>query len=380
MNYLPRNIENKFKEYLDFFPSVAITGPRQSGKSTFLRHVLPHYEYVTFDDFRNREFFTIDPKRFMRTYSKHVIFDEVQKVPEIFSELKILIDEGRDLKGRFVLTGSSQFSFIKGITESLAGRIGMLSLLPFQFSEIPQNLQKESIFRGGYPELVLENYKMSDEWYSSYLETYLNRDVRDLAHIIDLRDFQRLIRLLGARISQVFTPSEFAKDLGVDTKTVTRWVSVLEASYILFFVPPYFANIGKRTIKSPKFYFYDTGLVSFLTGIKNQEQFVQGPMYGSLFENYVVSEVAKKELHQKTHGELFFLRTSNKEEVDLIIDRRSHREWIEIKATETFRPKMAQQILKFKDPADKAYLVYQGDKLRFGEDVLVLPFEEFISQ
>lgn len=379
MRYIPRVLERKLKEYLDFFPTVGLTGPRQSGKSTLLLHLLKEYTYVTFDDFRITELFHKDPQKFMNIYHDKVIFDEVQKVPEIFNYIKIAVDNDRNARGKFILTGSSQFAFIKGISESLAGRIGLLSLLPFQFAELPTGLREESIYRGAYPELVDKKYQLFNDWFSSYLETYLNKDVASLGHVGDLRDFRRLIQLLAASTAQQLNMSRYASDLGVEVKTIKRWISILEASYIVFLLPPFYKNYGKRVVKSPKIYFYDTGLVSYLTGIDSKEHFEKGPMAGSLFENYIVAEILKKELHQKTNAELFYLRTNHGVEIDLIVDRKKSKELIEIKNSETFNPKMTEAIEQFMEKNDKGYLLYQGKDFPYVKQIQILNYQNYLK-
>lgn len=378
-DYHHRVLEPKLAEYVKYFSAVGLTGPRQSGKSTLLLHQLKGYQYVTFDDHRTVALYHDDPNKFMRIYSNKVIFDEVQKVPEIFNDIKIAIDEDRNVPGKFILTGSSQFNLIKNITESLAGRIGLLSLLPYQYAEMPANLRYQSIYQGAYPGLVNKKYVLAADWYSSYLDTYITKDVNDLANIGDKRDFRRLISLLAANTSQILNMSTYANDLGVDVKTIKRWISVLEASYIIFLLPPYFNNFGKRIIKSPKIYFYDTGLVSYLTGIQSEESFEQGPMYGSIFENYIVSDILKREVHNKSHAELFYYRTSNGEEIDLIIERQQTRELIEIKASETFTPRMVKEIEKFKGKNTTGHLLYRGKSLPYLPDINILNYQEYLA-
>lgn len=379
MAYRKRVLEAKLLEYLSYFSVVGLTGPRQSGKSTLLTHTLKDYTYVTFDDPAIVSLFVTDPQKFIRIYNDKVIFDEVQKVPDIFSLIKLAVDNDRKKPGKFVLTGSSQFSFIKGVTESLAGRIGLLTQLPFQISEIPKKLLSESIYRGGYPEPVEKKYVMNQDWYASYLDTYLTKDVSALANIGDKRDFLRLIRLLAANTSQALNMSRFATDIGVDVKTISRWISVLEASYILFLLPPYYKNYGKRIVKSPKVYFYDTGLVSYLTGISSSEVFENGPMTGAIFENYVVSEVMKSEIHRKTNAELFYLRTSHGEEIDLIIDRKQSRELIEIKSGETFSLRMTKAMETFWEPRDKGFVLYRGKKQPYSKEISVMHYLDYFN-
>lgn len=376
MKYQKRAAEETVRRYLKAFPVIGLTGPRQSGKSTLLMHLLKDYEYVTFDDIRKVQMFEDDPMGFIDRYSQKTIFDEVQQVPNIFGLIKLAVDQNRQKYGNFVLTGSSQFAFLKSASESLAGRIGLVSLLPFEYQEIPKKLRKESIFRGGYPELVLREYLEADAWFASYVDTYLNKDLRQLINIGDMRDFRRFILLLAAQVGQTVDFTHYAKDIGVSVPTIKRWFSVLEASYILFLLPPFHKNRGKRIIKSPKMYFFDTGLVSYLTGIQTFDQYSRGPLAGPLFENYVISEIYKKHLHRAETADLYYLRTYEKAEIDLIVDRRTHCELIEIKKSATFKPKMIETLKSFRQPEDKAYLLYQGEEDHY-QGISILPVEKF---
>jgi predicted AAA+ superfamily ATPase len=380
MPYYPRVIERTVARYLKLFPVVGVTGPRQSGKSTMLRRLLgAKYRYVSFDDLNTVDRFHTDPERFMGINSNLVIFDEVQRVPELFHYVKLMVDNDRKRYGKFVMTGSSQFSFMRRVSESLAGRIGLLSLLPFQFAEMPPRLRGQSLFKGGYPELVGRKYRGAYEWYSSYLDTYLTRDVRDISEIGDIRDFRRFIQMLAVRVSQLLNMSEIGRDLGIRVPTVRKWISVLEASYIIFLLPPYHKNLGKRVVRSPKIYFYDTGLVSYLTGIRNTSLFENGPMYGPLFENYVVAEIHKNEVHTRSDGDLFFFRESNGNEIDLIIDRKGHQDYIEIKAGYTYRPEMARTLTSLGSHATRTYVLYRGREIEGGGKLRIVNYESFLA-
>ena len=378
MIYQNRVLEPILRKYLKLFPVVAITGPRQSGKSTLLLHCLPDYQFVTFDDFKTQEFFFADPDGFFQRYSEKVIFDEVQKVPTIFDHIKLRVDKNRSQYGNFVLTGSSQFTLMQNVSESLAGRIGLLTLLPFQLQEIDDDLRFEAEYRGSYPELVQRSFEGSEEWYSSYIDTYVNKDVRSVNNIGDLRDFQRLIRLLAARTAQQLEMSSLANDIGISVPTLKRWIAILEASYIIFLLPPYFKNYNKRIVKAPKIYFYDTGIVSYLTGIKNKDLYQNGPMTGSIFENFVVAEVLKKELHNKTGAALYYYRTSHKVEVDLIIDRGLFKEVIEIKQSATFNTKMTTAIKSIMEEGDKGFVLYNGNNFPYIQKIEVLNIKDYL--
>lgn len=377
MEYQQRCIESKLIDFISFFSVVGVIGPRQSGKSMMLRENLSGYQYVNLDDAVMRNRFYSDPKAFMKTYGGKVIFDEAQKVPEIFDEIKLLVDEDRNTPGKFILCGSSHFLLMKSISESLAGRIGILKVLPFSIREMPQALIKESVFSGGYPELVNKAYRMKDAWFSAYVDTYLTRDVRDFGRITQLHEFQKLISALAANTAQQLNYSEYANNIGVDVNTIKRWVGILEASFVIYLLPPYFANLGKRLVKSPKVYFYDTGLVSFLTGTQTYNQYDKGPMAGSIFENYILMETLKKEYVEQTDAKLYYLRTSGGDEIDIILDRKTHLELIEVKKSETFNPRMLQHLKTYKREQDKATLVYSGDTLESDADINIVNYQEY---
>lgn len=380
MQYYPRLIEPNLLKYLDIFPVVGLTGPRQSGKSTLLRHRFgSQYRYVTFDSQSVVDAFYADPNQFMAQYSDHVIFDEVQKAPEIFNYIKIAVDNDRQRVGKFILTGSSQFSFIHKISESLAGRMGLLTLLPFHYLEIPKHLRDQAIYSGSYPELIDREYTYKEEWYASYLTTYLEKDVRTLSQVGDLRDFSRFITLLAANASQLMNLTNYSRDLGVSVTTIKRWLSVLEASYIIFLLPPYYKNIGKRIVKSPKIYFFDTGLVAYLTRIYSKELYEQGPMTGQLFENYIITEIYKRELLDSKHKELCYYRTSHGEEIDLIIDRVQSKELIEIKSGYTFKPAMLKVIKSLLENGDKGYLLYNGENFPLDPKIKIINYCDYLS-
>ena len=376
--YLPRIASATIQRHLKAFPAVGITGPRQSGKSTLIQHLLPHYSYVNFDEELNIALFEEDPKGFINQYSDQVIFDEVQFVPKLFNYIKIAIDQKRNAYGRFVLTGSSQFAFLQKVSESLAGRIGLMTLLPLQYSELPKSVMQESIYQGSYPELALRDYQNANLWYSSYLDTYLTRDVRTLLQIRDMRDFRRFIQLLAANTATQLDMSYYASNIGISVPTVKRWLSVLEASYIIFLLPPYYKNFEKRIIKSPKIYFHDTGLVSYLTGISSYELYDKGPMAGQLFENYVVSEVMKKLKHTASDAGLYYFRTQDKSEIDLIVDRKQTRDFIEIKKSSTYKSKMSMALRKYATDKDTKIVLYNGKAILHG-NVNVLPYQDYLA-
>lgn len=349
MQYIPRHIEKTIREYLKIFPAVSLTGPRQSGKSTTLQEMFKDkYVYVSFDDPLTIDYLAQDPRGFMKKYGNKVIFDEAQKAPLLFNYLKMAIDSDRHNYGNFILTGSSQFTLIKRITETLAGRIGSLSLLPFHLYELPQRWRKDQILKGSYPELVHLKYENTHQWYGAYINHYIERDVRTINNVGNLRDFQRLVKLLAARVSQELNMAAMANDIGVTVRTVQSWLSILEASYIIFLIPSYHKNLGKRIVKRPKLYFYDTGLVCYFTGIEEEAALRKGPLDGPVFENYIVAEIKKWILHHGLNNQLFYFRTNLGIEVDLIIENLSETiiQLIEIKSTQTPKPEMFKNLLK----------------------------------
>ena len=380
MSYLYRIIESQLVEYLNIFPVVGIMGPRQAGKSTLLEHLLlDEYTYITFDDDQIVSQFYADPKGFMEIYQDKVIFDEAQKVPEIFNYIKLAVDRDRNNTGKFIVSGSQQFAMQKNISDSLAGRIGLLTLLPLQYAEIPAALRAASQFQGGYPERVLKNYEYMRPWYSSYVSTYLERDVKQLANVGDLRSFRQLITLLASRVGQVIQYQGLANDIGVSITTVKRWLSILEASYILFLLPPYYKNFGKRIVKNPKIYFYDTGLVSYLTGVYTEDLYNKGPLAGQIFENYIITEIIKNNFNHNLDLNFYYFRDSNGLEVDLLVDHGQRLDFIEIKKGSTYTPKMLKTIKRLKSEQDQGYLLYQGEDMREINGLHVMDYRNFLS-
>lgn len=378
--YYPRLMQSTLSEYLSIFPVVGVMGPRQSGKSTMLLECLPRYEYVSFDEFRVINFLKEDPEGFMARYASNVIFDEIQKAPEIFHHVKYIVDKNRHKKGQFILTGSSQFNLMKGVSESLAGRIGLLTLPPFQYAEIPSLQKNKAIWQGSYPELMAQNYQYREQWYSAYIDTYINKDVREISRIGDLRDFQRFMKLLAANTSQIFNQSHYARDLGVSVPTIKRWISILEASYIIFFLQPYFDNKGKRLVKSPKVYFYDTGIVTYLTGIDTEQHYEQGPMSGAIFENYVIAEILKKDMMLKKDTAFYYLRTSSGLEIDLLRVKGQKKEWIEIKKTATFRPAFVQAMKSLIEKDDRGILLYSGKGDTYDNQIRMENYKKYLEE
>lgn len=358
MKYLHRQIEQKLTHLLKSFPSIAVTGPRQSGKSTLLINTLKGYNYITLDDPIIREQALSDPRFFLDSAGEKAIIDEIQLAPHLLSYIKMKIDKNRDKKGMYVFTGSQQFTMIRDLGDSLAGRIALLDLLPFSVDEKKKGVKLETTLScfvhaaltGSYPELVVDTSIDVHAWYSSYIQTYLERDIRSLYNVGNLRDFQRFMRLLAGRCAQMLNLSEFSKDLGVSVPTIKNWLSILEASRIVYLLPPYYNNLGKRITKSPKVYFTDIGVVCYLTGIRDKMHLLQGPMAGPLFENFCIQETIKVFFNLGLSPGLYYLRTSNKLEIDLLIEAAGQTLIpVEIKLNKTPSLGMGTNIARFRE-------------------------------
>jgi predicted AAA+ superfamily ATPase len=354
--YIQRAIETLLPGILATFPCLAVTGPRQSGKSTLLRHALPEYRYVTLDDPAVQQQAHADPVYFLDSLGEYCIIDEIQLAPGILSYVKMQVDEDRSRNGRFVFTGSQQFGMIRNLGDSLAGRIALLDLLPFAVGEMRQvavvtgglELFAASSLSGAYPQLATIPEIDKRLWYSSYIQTYLERDIRSLYDIGSLREFHRFMQLLAIRCSQVLNMSSFATDLGVSVTTIKRWLSVLEAGRIIFILPPHFNNLGKRITKMPKVYFLDTGLACHLAGVRDREQLLEGPMAGALFENFCLQETVKCFANRGEQPRLSYLRTNNGLEVDLIIEGQNLRALpVEIKLSRTPTSALASGLTRY---------------------------------
>lgn len=334
--YIKRLLTAFLKDLIKQFPAVLLTGCRQSGKSTLLQKNFPKYTYVTLDELQARDLAQNDPEAFLDYYKPPVVIDKIQNAPDLLSYIKIQIDQNRNKKGQYILTGSQQFSLIADIHESLAGRLGMAILTPISIEELSNTKISTWVnysLEGLYPELVANSKLKPRLWYSAYIESLLNKDIRDNLKKEHLGTYDRFIKLLAARCSQELKYQDLAKELGVSNLTIQSWISLLERSQIIFLLQPYYKNLGKRIIKSPKLYFVDTGLVSYLSGNTNKEIIQNGPMSGALFENFVVTEVYKYFCNKGIKPPLYHFRDSQGVEVDLVIEYESNHLLCEIKST-----------------------------------------------
>ena len=348
------------------YPVVTLLGPRQSGKTTLVRAAFPKKPYVNMEDPENRSLALLDPKSFMAAYPEGAIFDEVQRTPHLLSYIQVQVDE-RNQNGLFILTGSHQAELHSAVSQSLAGRTALLRLLPLSLQEMRQanitSSLQEIILKGGYPKIYKENLPIANA-YSSYFQTYVERDVRQILQIKDVVQFERCIKLIAGRVGQLVNYSSLAADVGVSAVTIKEWVAVLEATYVLTRLEPYFENFGKRVIKSPKLYFTDTGLACYLLGIDSEEQLIKDPLYGNLFENWVIIELMKTRYNQGVDPRLYFYRDVSGKEVDLLFQKGSRLMPIEIKSSKTFSPALIEGLKYFHEQApEKALegaLIYGG--------------------
>lgn len=379
-----REITSKIKELSSKYPITTLTGPRQSGKSTLLRYEFPNYNYVSLEDLEMREFARTDPKGFLSTYPDKTIIDEAQHVPELFSYLQTHTDK-EEKTGMYFLAGSNNFLLMEKINQSLAGRTAIMKLLPFSHTELkectafPRNVDEE-IFKGGYPRLYDKDISPTD-YYPFYIQTYVERDVRTMKNIGDLSKFVRFIKLCAGRIGQLLNLSSISNECGIAVSTATSWISILEASYICYLLKPDYNNYAKRLVKTPKLYFYDTGVACSLLGIKSAEQVSTHFLRGGLFENLVINEFIKKAYNKGEEAELTFWRDSTGNEVDLLQYLDSKHLAFEIKSGSTFSPDFFKGISKWAKlsgvATENCAAIYTGDKTLKTSNGTVYSWNEF---
>ena len=369
MNVINRHIYKAIREYQTKYPILALTGPRQSGKTTLLKSLFPDYRYVSLENPDARDFALKDPNGFLSEYDDQMIFDEVQQAPALFSYLQTLVDSRPDRMGGFILSGSQNFHLMERITQSLAGRVALFKLLPLDVQELKDagllaQDPFEQLLHGFYP--ALYDRKISPGvFYSNYVQTYVNRDVTQLMTVKDLRQFQNFLNLCAARAGQLLNLSALANEAGISQPTAKSWLSALESSYITFQLYPYHKNFSKRVVKTPKLYFYDTGLLAFLLKIKNRETLLTHPVKGALFENMIVAEFHKQMHHTYQNQSPWFWRDNHGDEVDLLLDQGLTLDVFEIKASETILTENFKGLAKFEQISDVPLtakgLIYAGD-------------------
>ena len=367
------------REAAKYFSVISVTGPRQSGKSTLLKYLFPNVPKYSLKDVNVREFAEHDPVAFLHQHPGGMFIDEVQKVPQLLEYIQGIVDDNPDCQ--FLLTGSSNFELLHSLSESLPGRAGVYELLPMTYHESESTMGEmslnEFLYSGLYPAICAKKNK-ARLFYPSYVKTYLERDVRDLLKIKDQMQFMKFMKLCAARVGSVFNASEIAGQLGVDGKTVTSWLSVLQASYLVTLLPPYYENISKRLVKSPKLYFNDPGLACFLLDIESPRQLERDKMRGAIFENYVVMEVIKHRYNRGLLDGVYFYRDSNQNEVDILLKEEGEITAIEVKSSMTYHSSFEDSISKLaewiKTPISNKLIVYTGDFENTTADIKVLNY------
>lgn len=379
---IARSITPELLALLGEYPVVTILGPRQAGKTTLARDGLEGFAYSNLESPEVREFARADPKAYLAQFPDKVIIDEIQHIPELLSYLQVRVDED-PRNGRFILTGSHQLEVRQAITQSLAGRTAILNLLPLSIVELAGagirfDSFAEYAFHGFLPRIHDQSQRPSTA-YSNYYQTYVERDVRQIVQLKDASLFEKLMRLLAGRVGQLLDYSSLASDVGVDAKTIRHWISILEASFLLFKLPPYFENFGKRSIKSPKIYFTDVGLLCFLLGIRKAEQVTRDPLVGGIFENLVVMECVKTRYNRGEPADLWFFRDSNGNEVDLVWQEDRSLAAAEIKSASTFSMSLLKGLGRFRSIVPRfarGTLIYNGDPHCLSDGIEVRHFED----
>ncbi len=363
---------SKVNELRNKYPVIAVTGPRQSGKSTLVKKLFPGHKYINLENPALREFALSDPQAFIKKYNHKIIFDEVQYAPLLLSYVQEIVDERKEM-GDFIITGSSQFKLREAITQSLAGRVSIFQLLPLSISEWktldgPSTDFNKSSFesvaaQGLYPAIYDRHIKPQD-FYADYLQTYVERDVRSLINVKDLRTFQLFLKMCAGRVGSIINFTSLGNDLGISRETVKSWLNVLEASYIVYLLPPYYANINKRLTKSPKLYFYDTGLLCFLLGA-DESSLIAHPSRGGIFENFIINEFYKRRLNHHQIPEFYFYAEQSGREVDLVIPHKGKLIGIELKSAATFQSEFTKNLTEWKKIFPKqvkqSYVIYNGE-------------------
>lgn len=381
--YIPRTAEATLVELASQFKILAVTGPRQSGKTTLVRQVFPNKPYASLENPDTREFAVNDPRRFLQQYASGAVLDEVQRCPALLSYLQGIVDETQE-RGHFVLTGSQHFGLMETISQSLAGRVGVLHLLPFSLRELTGGGVRPSsldtlLLAGGYPP-VYEAHVSPERWYNAYIDTYVERDMRQLVNVHDRDRFQRFMRLCADTIGQLVNLTRIGSDCGVDQKTVKAWLAILETGFVIYRLRPHHENFRKRLVKTPKLYFHDTGLAARLLGIESAEQLATHRMRGTLFENWVVSELIKGRHNLARSDNLFFWRDNTGAEVDILAERAGVLLPIEVKSGMTIASDWFDGLAKWRrlagERSARPVLVYGGDARQSRDVAEVLPWSE----
>lgn len=379
---IKRNLIKHLKQMLKKFPVISLTGPRQSGKTTLLKEFFQDYKYFNLERLDLREIILSDPLGFLKSSGEKIILDEVQNIPEIFSYIQVVSDE-RGTNGQYILSGSQSFLLNEKISQSLAGRVSINHLFPFDITELPKHFEKnylQLIYTGLYPRIYQNSINPVD-FYPSYLQTYIERDIRTLKAVENLNIFTRFLSLCAGRTGQILNFTSLANDTGISVNTAKSWLSLLETSFIIYLLKPYHNNFNKRIIKAPKLYFYDTGIVCSLLRINDIKSLRNHHLYGALFENFIISEITKQIYHSGKHPNIYYYKESNGKEIDCIIEMSSNKiVAVEIKGGETFSKDYLKNLVKIfnskKSNEIKKYLVYPEAEKSQIFDIKILNWDQ----
>jgi uncharacterized protein len=369
---LARSLEASLKEAIQYFPVLTLTGPRQSGKTTLLKAIFPDYKYISLEDLDQRSFASTDPRGFLESYPAPLILDEAQYVPELFSYIQTVVDADRK-PGMYILSGSQHFLMMERITQSLAGRAGIFTLLPFDIKELAladrvHNSLEQQVIAGSFPDLYQSGIP-SRLFYGSYLQTYLERDLRQLLQVSDLTVFRNFMKFCAGLTGQQLNMSAISVDLGISVPTVKRWISMLESSYSVFLQQPYYRNLNKRIVKAPRLFFYDTGLICHLLNIETEEQLATHPLKGAIIETWFVIELHKMRYHSGRRPDSWYYRDKSGHEIDCILEEEGTTKLIEIKAGKTIQSSFFKNMQYFTELAEapktyQTYLLYGGTEVQ----------------
>ena len=383
-DYIHRKIEETILEASKYFSVIAVSGPRQSGKSTLLTQLFPLYEKYSLKDLNILDYAKNDPIAFLNQTDEGMFIDEIQRCPQLLDYIQGIVDNNP--KRHFALSGSSNFEVMKNLSESLAGRAGVFELLPMSIQEVTGKVDLDNLnqilYNGLYPSICAKK-NIAKFFYPSYVRTYLEKDVRDLLQIKDQIRFTKFLKLCAARIGSLFNASELGAEVGVSSKTISHWISVLQASYLITLLPPYYENIPKRLVKSPKLYFNDPGLACYLLDIESPQQLDRDKMRGAIFENMIVMEAIKHRYNMGLEGGVFFYRDSNQNEVDLLIKQEGELTAIEVKSSMTYSSSFEKTLTQIegwiKTPISKKAIVYSGDFENSSGDINLINYRHISS-
>ncbi|KEQ30412.1 ATP-binding protein [Pedobacter antarcticus] len=380
--WIKRTMAKEIRARIKQYPILAVTGPRQSGKTTLLKTLFPDYEYLSLENLDNRDFAKEDPNGFLQQYRTKTIFDEVQRVPELFSYLQTAVDKSGEM-GQYILSGSQNFHLLKHITQSLAGRVALFRLLPLDTQELehakklPANYL-DACIQGGYPAVYHRDLDPTD-FYANYIRTYIEKDVTELIHIRDVNTFRTFLGLCAARAGQLLNLTALANDCNISQPTAKAWLSVLESSYLVFLLHPYHENFNKRLVKTPKLYFYDVGLLNHLLQIRKPEELAINRLKGNIFENFVIANFQKFNENRYQHLNYYFWQDHNGLEIDLLLKNANAFDVYEIKSTQTLGSALFKNLKHFIELVDpqsvRPHLVYGGEQALIRSNVQVLPWK-----